>query len=96
VPTVVLAPALARWLTPAPSPRGEVRCDLPGGTARELLTALFAAHPAIRPYVVDETGTLRHHVVAFLDGTALADKHALADPVSAGGELYLFQALSGG
>jgi hypothetical protein len=97
VPTVVLAPALARWLTAAPAgPSAERSLALPGGTVRELLDALFALHPALRSYVLDEHGTLRHHVVAFVDGAAVADKRSLADPVRPDGELFLFQALSGG
>lgn len=97
MPRVVLAPSLARWLTPTPTDHaGERSFDLPGTTVRELLDALFAAWPNLRGYVVDERGTLRHHVVAFVDGVAVVDKHALAERVSPNGELHLFQALSGG
>lgn len=97
MPTVVLAPALARWLTAAPTgPSADRTFAVPGDTVRELLDALFAPHPALRSYVLDEHGTLRHHVVAFVDGVAVADKRSLADPVRPDGELFLFQALSGG
>ena len=57
---------------------------------------MFAAYPQLRGYVVDERGALRHHVVAYVNGVAVADKQALAEPVPAGAEVYLFQALSGG
>jgi hypothetical protein len=67
-----------------------------GTTVRDVLDHLFTLHPRLRGYVVDERGALRHHVVAFVNGTAVADKAALADPVAADGEVYLFQALSGG
>lgn len=63
---------------------------------RESLDHLFTLHPGLRGYVVDERGVLRHHVVAFVNGTAVTDKATLADPVAADGEVYLFQALSGG
>ncbi len=97
MPTVVIAPALARWLTATPtaSAREQVH-SVPAGTLREVLDALFAQHPQLRGYVVDERGALRHHVVAFIDGTAAADKKALSDPVPPDGEVYLVQALSGG
>jgi sulfur-carrier protein len=96
VPTVVLAPSLARWLTPVPTPAGEKAVVVPGATVREALDALFAVYPNLRGYVTDEHGALRHHVVAFVDGSAVRDKAALAEPVAADGEVYLFQALSGG
>ena len=63
---------------------------------REVLDALFALYPQLRGYVTDERGALRHHVVAFVDGVAVQDKAMLAEPVPAGGEVHIFQALSGG
>jgi molybdopterin converting factor small subunit len=97
MPTVVIAPALARWLTPSPgSGVGERTCAAAGATVREVLDALFAEYPMLRGYVLDERGALRHHVVAFVNGTAVTDKERLAEPVPAGGEVHLFQALSGG
>ena len=97
MPTVVLAPSLSRWLTPVPTPAaGQTTCAVPGTTVREVLDAVFAAYPTLRGYVVDEHGALRHHVVAFVDGVAVRDKQYLGEPVPEGGEIYLFQALSGG
>jgi sulfur-carrier protein len=97
VPTVVIAPALARWLDPAPGINvGERSVVVAGGTVRTVLDALFAKYPVLRGYVVDERGALRHHVVAFLNGAAITDKTTLSEPIEADGELYLFQALSGG
>jgi molybdopterin converting factor small subunit len=97
VPTVVLASSLSQWLTPNPTP-GAVEKSLVvrGSTVREVLDALFAVYPNLRGYVTDEHGTLRHHVVAFVDNVAVTDKAGLGEPVPADGEVYLFQALSGG
>lgn len=96
MPTVTLAPALARWLDAEPGVgAGERAFDLPGATVGELLDALFARHPALRGYVVDEHGRLRHHVVAFVGGAAVADKR-LDRAVPPDADVYLFQALSGG
>jgi hypothetical protein len=60
------------------------------------LDAVFAEYPQLRSYVVDERGAMRHHVVAFIDGTAIQDKQTLTDVVGSGSEVHLFQALSGG
>jgi sulfur-carrier protein len=97
VPTVVVAPSLARWLTPTPmSNAGERSFEVAGGTVREVLDALFGLCPILRGYVTDERGALRHHVVCFVDGVAVQDKATLAEPVPANGEVHIFQALSGG
>jgi hypothetical protein len=97
VPTVVVAPSLARWLTPNPDVAvGERAFEVGGATVREVLEALFALCPQLRGYVTDERGALRHHVVAFVDGVAVADKATLGESVPAGGEVHVFQALSGG
>jgi sulfur-carrier protein len=97
VPTVVIAPSLARWLSPNPDIRvGERACAVSGGTVRAVLDALFAEYPTLRGYVTDERGAVRHHVVAFVNGAAVRDKITLAEPVPPDAEVYLFQALSGG
>jgi molybdopterin synthase sulfur carrier subunit len=93
VPTVVVAPALARWLNPAPDINvGEKSVAVTGSTVRDVLDALFTEFPVLRGYVVDERGALRHHVVAFLNGSAVTDKTSLSEAVDEDGELYLFQA----
>jgi hypothetical protein len=97
MPTVIIAPALARWLTPTPTANTAERTFVvTGATVRDVLDALFALHPHLRGYVTDERGALRHHVVAFVNGVAAQDKTTLTDPVPADGEVHLFQALSGG
>ena len=97
MPTVVVAPSLARWLTASPTPQaGAKSVVVAGRTVREALDALFTQYPTLRGYVTDERGALRHHVVAFVNGVAVQDKATLAEPVAADGEIYLFQALSGG
>ncbi len=70
--------------------------DYPGATVAEMLEAAFRALPRARGYVLDEHGALRHHMVVFVDGTAVADRRRLSDPVSPGSEVYVMQALSGG
>jgi len=71
-------------------------CAAGGETVKQVLDAVFAAQPRVRDYVVDERGALRKHVVVFVDGTAVADRGGLSDPVGAQSEIYVMQALSGG
>jgi sulfur-carrier protein len=97
VPTVVFAPAIARWLSPHPEiNQGERAVTASGATVRELLDDVFARHPVLRGYVVDEHGALRHHVVAFVNDEPVRDKRGLAELVPADAQVYVFQALSGG
>lgn len=94
---VVLAPALTRWLPSTEGHSGgELSMRLAGGNVDELLQAVFARHPSLRGYVLDEHGAVRHHVAIFIDGQCLRDKRDLGQPVDADAELYVMQALSGG
>jgi molybdopterin synthase sulfur carrier subunit len=94
---VVLASALSRWL-PAEAAGGsrEAAFDIDATDLRALLDALFARHPNLRGYVLDERGTVRHHVAIFVDGGAIRDKSDLGVPLVAVSEVYIMQALSGG
>jgi molybdopterin converting factor small subunit len=94
---VVLAPALTRWLpaTANASP-GEVALQVAGADVGQALQAVFAQHPGLRGYVLDEHGVVRHHVAVFVDGQALRDKRDLRQPVAEQAEIYVMQALSGG
>ena len=68
----------------------------PGASVAEVLDRVFADHPRLRGYVVDERGALRKHMVIFIDGRQIDDRQQLSDPVLPGSELYVMQALSGG
>lgn len=94
---LVLASALARWLPAGVAPAdGEYVAELPGNSVGEALEALFARHPVLRGYVLDERGTVRRHVALFVDGEALQPKTDLGRALRADSELYVMQALSGG
>ena len=96
MPTVTLATTLSKWLPDQAAHDGERSFELAGADVRTLFDALFAAQPALRHYVVDEHGALRHHVAVFVDGVAVTDKRALRHPVAAGANVFIAQALSGG
>lgn len=89
MPVVQFTANLARQ-TAAPA------CEVAGGTVREALDAVFALHPALQSYVLDDQRAVRKHVVVFVDGTAITDRKELSDPVAPGAEIFVMQALSGG
>jgi hypothetical protein len=68
----------------------------PGATVREVLDAVFLAHPRLRGYVLDDQGALRRHMSVFVDGQQIQDRERLSDPVRPASEIYVMQALSGG
>lgn len=67
-----------------------------GATVRECLEAVFAEHPVLRGYVLDDQNAVRQHVVVFLDGLAIRDRRTQSDPVKPDSEIFVMQALSGG
>jgi sulfur carrier protein ThiS len=94
---VVLASALARWLPAAAgNPSQEVALEVPGTRLDEVLDGVFAQHPNLRGYVLDELGGVRHHVAVFVDGTAIDDKRHPSQSLDNNSEIYVMQALSGG
>ena len=70
--------------------------DVDGANVAEALTAVFAAQPQVRDYVLDEQGHVRKHVHIYVDGVRIADRERLTDPVNADSEICVLQALSGG
>ena len=62
----------------------------------ELLDFLEEKWPGIKDYLVDERNRLRKHVNIFIDGTLIVDRDLLSDPIPSEGEVFFFQALSGG
>lgn len=67
-----------------------------GRTVAEVLKSYFEQRPVLRGYVLEDAGALRKHMTIFVDGVVVRDRQNLSDPVSADGEVYIMQALSGG
>jgi hypothetical protein len=86
---VYFTPQLRRFTA---TPEVESRAS----TLRAALDDAFAANPVLRGYVLDDQGHLRPNVVVFVDGRRSTDRVALADPLQAGSEVRVLQALSGG
>ena len=91
MPRVVLTRHLQRFF-PALKKTEEVA----GATVREVIAELDKRYPGFALYVVDETGRLRRHVNVFVGDEPICDREALSDAVSAGDEVFILQALSGG
>jgi molybdopterin converting factor small subunit len=89
---VVLAAQLARRVGAA----AETALEVDAATLAAALDAVFARHPNLRGYVLDEHGHVRHHVAMFVDGESIADKSDLDLALRDGAEVYVLQALSGG
>ena len=90
MPTVIFTPNLRRHIN-CPTTQAE------GETVAEVLEKVFEKEPLLRGYVLDEQGTLRKHMVIFLNGDALKDRIRLSDPVTRqDSEIFVMQALSGG
>jgi molybdopterin converting factor small subunit len=68
------------------------RHEAEGATLGEVLESLFSDEPGLRNQLLDEDGTIRPHVLIFVD-SARAD---LATPVSPGSQVQVLQAVSGG
>ncbi|MEZ0275204.1 MAG: MoaD/ThiS family protein [Roseimicrobium sp.] len=89
MPLVEFTPNLARQTSAE-------TCRVEGATVGESLQAVFAKQPGLRSYVLDDQGAVRHHVVVFVDGTAVKDRRTLSDAVRPESEIFIMQALSGG
>mgnify|MGYP005706592725 FL=1 len=72
------------------------RCEVSGETVAEALEDVFANHPQLRGYLLDDCGAIRKHVAITLNGETILDRDKLSDPLPAGGEIFVMQALSGG
>jgi sulfur-carrier protein len=64
-------------------------------TVREALDRVFEQYPIARAHIVDERGGLLRRVAVFIDGYAIVDRNALADPIREAAEIYVLRPLSG-
>lgn len=67
-----------------------------GQSVRDVLNAYFQANAAARGYVLDDDGSLRHHMAIFINGKPVMDRATLSDAVPSDGTVDVMQALSGG
>lgn len=70
--------------------------DATGSTLRDVLDDYFRDNERARGYVLDERGSLRQHMVVFIDGELVRDREGLSDSVEPNSMIDVIQALSGG
>lgn len=93
MPRLTIAATLSKWV---PGSEGALVLDLSSPNLRSALDQVFAEYPTLRPYVLDEHGSLRHHLAIFVEGVAVRDKTRLDQPLPEHSEIFLAQSLSGG
>jgi molybdopterin synthase sulfur carrier subunit len=74
----------------------ELEHQVDAATVREALDALFARHPALRRYLLADTGAVRRHVNFFLNDVLIEDRRTLGDAVRPNDTIHVLQAVSGG
>jgi molybdopterin converting factor small subunit len=70
--------------------------DVPGGTVREVIAGLVAAHPSLESQLIAPDGDLNRFVNAFLNDTDVRHLEALDTQVGDGDTLVLLPAMAGG
>lgn len=70
--------------------------DTQAATLRAGLDGVFAAHPQLRGYVLDDQGHLRANVVVFIDARRCSERVRLSDVLRPDSVVHVLQALSGG
>jgi sulfur-carrier protein len=67
-----------------------------GSTVRQVLDVVFAEHPRLETYVLDDQRGLRKHMRILVNGLAISDRDKQSDAVAPDDEVWVMQALSGG
>lgn len=58
-------------------------------TVRAALSGLFAVHPLVARYLLDDAGSLKERVTLFVDGREVRDRHCLSDPLGPNSEIRI-------
>ena len=85
MPQVLFTAHLRRLAPPAP-------VEAAGDTVADALDSVFAQHPLLETYILDDQRRLRRHIALFVDG----ERAQLADPIGPDARIAVLQALSGG
>ena len=67
-----------------------------GNTVLEALQNLFDSAPSLRTHILDESGSVRQHILIYADDTDIRWTGGLATETSKCRELMVIQAVSGG
>ena len=74
----------------------EARLDESFAAVGEVLDVVWRRHPALRDRILNEQGEIRQHVYIFYDGRDVRRLDGLNTAIAAGGEIHIFNAVSGG
>ncbi|MEP6944728.1 MAG: MoaD/ThiS family protein [Acidobacteriota bacterium] len=86
---------LSGYLKPFSGGTTEVRLDGTPATVADVLESIWKVHPALRDRVLTETGEIRQHVNIFVGSDDVKRLDGLQTPIK-GGEMHIFNAVSGG
>jgi sulfur-carrier protein len=75
---------------------GEKLVSVPGGTVRDVIAGLVAAHPSLESQLIGQDGDLNRFVNAFLNDTDVRHLQSLETPVGESDTLVLLPAMAGG
>lgn len=76
--------------------RSRVEIDCSPTTLAAALSALWVLYPGVRDRVVTEQGQVRQHINIFIGDENIRYTGGLASPISAGSEISIVPAVSGG
>lgn len=76
--------------------RGTVTVEGSPGSVQEALERLWDLHPGLRDRIVNEQDQVREHINIFVGDENIRFTGGLSTPVSDGGEILIFPAVSGG
>lgn len=75
---------------------GTARLAVPAHDLRGVLAHLERHYPALHRGVCEETGAVRRHVNLFVNHDHMRDRQGLDTPLTAGDEVFILPAVSGG
>jgi len=83
-------------LRPFTDGRSQVAIEASPATVRDALQALWTLYPGVRDRLVTEQGQIREHLNVFVANEDVRYTGGLATPLSAGAEISILAAISGG
>ena len=75
---------------------GQASVEVGGRRLKDVIENLCSTYPGLRPLVLDESGSLHHHLAIFVDGVEVRVGAGLYSEVGEDSEVILTLALSGG
>jgi len=93
VPVIFHIPGALRDFTGG---RSKVEIEHSPATLADALSALWTLYPGVRDRITTEQGQLRQHINVFIGDENVRFTGGLASPVSAGSEISIVPAVSGG